>query len=144
VADRVRIDMIDGTPCKPWNGPVNKHGYGRFYDPVTRKRFLAHRVVWAEAHGEIPPGVVIRHRCDNPPCTELRHLTDGTQADNVADMHERGRAHQGARNTTGKCRYGHTYTDRDWQKGRKGTLVRWCKQCNVERMRKIRAAKKGG
>lgn len=48
----------------------------------------AHRVAWQLENGLIPQGLKIRHRCDNPPS----HLEIGTQADNVRDMHDRGRA----------------------------------------------------
>lgn len=36
--------------------------------------------------------MVVRHRCDNPPCIAIDHLELGTQAENVRDMHSRGRA----------------------------------------------------
>ncbi|BBA98356.1 hypothetical protein RVR_4506 [Actinacidiphila reveromycinica] len=55
----------------------------------------AHRVAWIEANGPIPPGLVIRHRCDNPPCRNVAHLLLGTHADNVADMVSRGRNARG-------------------------------------------------
>lgn len=53
----------------------------------------AHRMVWIEANGPIPDGLVIRHKCDNPSCVNLDHLEIGTQSDNVHDMIERGRMH---------------------------------------------------
>jgi hypothetical protein len=50
-------------------------------------------------NGEIPEGMVIRHTCDNPGCINIDHLRIGTQADNVRDMYDRGRANhaKGAR-----------------------------------------------
>lgn len=35
--------------------------------------------------------MVIRHSCDNPPCTNPAHLLVGTHADNVADRVTRSR-----------------------------------------------------
>lgn len=54
----------------------------------------AHQAAFRLFKGE-PLGVV-RHTCDNPWCVNPEHLVDGTQADNVQDMHERGRANHKA------------------------------------------------
>lgn len=43
------------------------------------------------ANGQDPGGLVIRHKCDNPPCCNPAHLEIGTRADNNRDMYERGR-----------------------------------------------------
>lgn len=125
-------------PCKPWQGATNKQGYGRVYVPGQGTQ-LVHRVAWAEEHGPIPAGVVIRHRCDNPPCTQLEHLTDGTQADNVQDAVERARM-TGPR-TGEQCGRGHTYTAQDWQTSRRGSRVRDCKKCRATTRKLRRAAK---
>jgi hypothetical protein len=51
-----------------------------------------HRLAWQEANGrEVPPGLLVRHSCDNPPCIEPSHLLLGTVADNNRDRDERGR-----------------------------------------------------
>ena len=42
--------------------------------------------------GEIPKGLVVRHKCDNPLCINPKHLELGTPADNNSDMKIRGRA----------------------------------------------------
>lgn len=49
-----------------------------------------HRKLFYEATGQWPE--VVRHTCDNPRCINLEHLVAGTQADNMRDMRERGRA----------------------------------------------------
>ena len=43
-------------------------------------------------NGPIPDGMVVRHRCDNPPCFRLSHLELGTVADNNNDAAARGHA----------------------------------------------------
>jgi hypothetical protein len=76
-----------------------KRGYGRVnVGGVIR---LAHRVAYCKHHGlhlEDIEGMVVRHKCDNPPCVNPEHLELGTQAQNLADMSERGRAPRGTRN----------------------------------------------
>lgn len=54
---------------------------------------MAHKFSYELAHGLVPAGKVVRHRCDNPKCVRPDHLLVGTQADNLADMRERGRAY---------------------------------------------------
>ena len=52
----------------------------------------AARVLWFLIHGVwLPKGIVTRHTCDNPACLNPAHVLDGTQQDNIADMHARGR-----------------------------------------------------
>lgn len=56
---------------------------------------LAHRVAWELAHGPVPQGMGVLHRCDTPSCINVRHLFLGSQMDNVADMIKKGRARRG-------------------------------------------------
>lgn len=79
------------TPCRLWQGAIDRYGYGTMAD--TRRghghKKYAHRWVWEAVHGPIPAGLVIRHKCDNPPCIRLSHLEIGTVADNNWDASER-------------------------------------------------------
>ena len=80
---------ITEAGCWEWGGPKTTLDYGRVGKSGTR--VLAHRLAYETWVGPIPDGHVVRHKCDNPPCINPDHLETGTQADNVQDMHARGR-----------------------------------------------------
>lgn len=84
--------MDDCIPAKR----TNARGYGVVYLDGREQR--AHRVAWVQAHGPIPKGQEVRHRCDNPPCVNVGHLELGTHAQNMRDAVERNRIAHGARN----------------------------------------------
>ena len=90
VAERLRGKLI-ATPsgCLEFQGYCDSNGYGQI--SINDKTHLAHRVAFEQAHGPIPKGLVICHRCDNPSCCNPEHLFLGTHADNVADKVSKGR-----------------------------------------------------
>ena len=97
-----RLSVDDGD-CRVWIGSINRYGYGR----ITMRPhnvLTAHRVAWEEAHGPIPAGTIVRHKCDNPPCINPDHLELGTTAENMRDKAERGRSApaQGSQNNLAK------------------------------------------
>lgn len=97
----------DPDECWGWRGSRNPKGYGRLGRTGGKSIALAHRVSWEIHFGEIPEGLCVLHRCDNPPCTNPSHLWLGSVADNQADMREKGRAvypprHSGETHPTAK------------------------------------------
>lgn len=94
-----RVPKYPDAFCWPWKGKPNKQtGYGGISDQ-RGKRIGAHRASYIIHYGDIPVGLVVRHKCDNRICVNPLHLELGTQADNVADMWDRGRAVAPPRNT---------------------------------------------
>lgn len=79
-------------------GSHNKRGWHRlisFRDATGKKNFPAHRVAYELRHGEIPNGLFVLHRCDNPRCCNPSHLFLGTQSDNAKDMWGKARGRPG-------------------------------------------------
>lgn len=83
-------------PCWIWKAAICKNtGYGNF--KARRKSHRAHRVSYALRHDLIPDGLLVCHKCDNPPCANPDHLFLGTQKDNSSDMVSKNRQVQGDR-----------------------------------------------
>ncbi|HCA7769786.1 TPA: HNH endonuclease [Pseudomonas aeruginosa] len=84
------IRASDGS-CWEWSGAKDGKGYGTINSGCGKSPQKAHRISYEMAHGPIPDGLVVRHKCDNPGCVNPSHLEVGTQKDNSADMVDRGR-----------------------------------------------------
>lgn len=79
--------------CWPWTGWFNSNGYGQIKD--GNKALLAHRVSYALHVGDIPPGMCVIHRCDNPACVNPNHLRLGSKVENNLDKVVRDRCSKG-------------------------------------------------
>lgn len=131
------ITMLD-TPCREWQGARTK-GYGHRYVKGTgrkgRRYEYIHRWVWEQINGPVPDGMIVMHRCDNPPCFRYDHLYLGTPADNMADKMSKGRWGPPRRRRT-HCKRGHEFTPENTRIRSNGYRV--CRACHAEVERKAR------
>lgn len=77
--------------CWPFSGGDSRCRSGHRQVWHDGRMDQVHRAVWELEHGQIPDGMVVRHRCDNPSCVNPAHLELGSVADNNRDRDERGR-----------------------------------------------------
>lgn len=87
------VERGDTGECWPWLGARNRAGYGWFN--FLGRPMNASRAAYILTHGKISGGLLVCHKCDNPPCCNPAHLWLGTDADNAKDRDQKGRTRQG-------------------------------------------------
>lgn len=80
--------------CWNWILRKDRKGYGKM--GVRGVPRGAHRVSYELHCGEIPSGMHVLHKCDNPSCINPAHLFIGTNAQNMADRNAKGRQQRGS------------------------------------------------
>ncbi|MBO2700796.1 HNH endonuclease [Shewanella algae] len=93
IFNRLKKKQVIGDRCWSWSGYKDDKGYGLLSNRngSGHSPERAHRVSYELNFGEIPDGLVVRHTCDNPECTNPEHLVLGTQKDNMRDCSNRNR-----------------------------------------------------
>lgn len=107
--------------CWLWTASIGSHGYGQIGWQVGEGRntmVLAHRVAWWLAHGPIPDGLTVDHRCRVRRCCNPAHLRLLTNVENARDNGMARRTH---------CPHGHEYTPENTRRDRHGH--RFCRAC---------------
>jgi hypothetical protein len=97
--ERFWAKVQQGDGCWLWTGARRTRKgaeYGRF-SPSPGQIVGAHRYAYELAHGPVPAGMCVLHRCDVPGCVRVDHLFLGTQRDNVLDAARKGRFPTGDR-----------------------------------------------
>lgn len=126
-----KVEKLGPDECWPWKAAKDPRGYGRIGGDRRRssgKRAveLAHRIAYQLEIGDVPLGLFVCHRCDNPTCCNPAHLFLGTCKDNNQDMYAKGRdANQHSGRT--HCQRGHAFDAFNTYIDSRGHRV--CKAC---------------
>jgi hypothetical protein len=83
------VEVYSFLDCWLWLGSKNNAGYGSLSNDGDS--IMAHRASWLIHFGDIPSGLVVMHKCDNPPCVNPSHFQLGTYSDNMQDAIKKGR-----------------------------------------------------
>jgi len=79
-----KVDKDGANGCWNWTASCATNGYGHFN--IDGKMIRAHRVAYELYVGEIPDGLLVRHKCkQNRKCVNPEHLETGTHQENMND-----------------------------------------------------------
>lgn len=89
IEEQFNKHAIKRSGCWGWIGALNENGY-----PILRingKNTIASRTSYFIHNGVCPNNLLVCHTCDNPICTNPKHLFLGTHLINNSDRREKGR-----------------------------------------------------
>ena len=101
VSRKIRFKITDSGCHECISHRVNKYD-GYFSYCKDNRVYRMHRYIYIQNFGEIPNGLLVRHKCDNRKCINIDHLELGTHKDNHDDCVNRGRKPKGENCVTAK------------------------------------------
>jgi hypothetical protein len=119
--ETVNVERDPVFGCHLFRGRLDTKGYG--YHGQTR----AHIAAWEAAHGTVPDGMELDHRCRRRNCTNPRHLELVTRAENERRKSWPRRAR------VAKCPAGHDMSVNRMVTPEGGVLCRACERGGGER-----------
>jgi hypothetical protein len=132
LAERIEAKSIPepNTGCWLWTGALGSDGYGHIrltLRPGASRMVGAHRASFMAFNGAIPDGLVVDHRCTNPPCVNPAHLRAITKRMNTLI----GRAPSARHASATQCTRGHVFDEANTRidydaKGRRERVCRAC------------------
>ena len=76
------VDISGPKDCWPWRGKTV--GYGTFHIRSEKRTVPAHRVAFEITKGYVQKGNLVFHTCENKPCCNPAHLSQGTHREMLA------------------------------------------------------------
>ena len=94
IEERLQQKVISNpNGCLEFFGAKDGFGYGKL--SIGKNKWdRAHRIAWRIKNGDIPVGMCVLHKCDNPACININHLFLGTKNDNNKDKARKGRCNK--------------------------------------------------
>ncbi len=137
-----KVVVNSATGCLEYTGYISARKYPvlRFGDGFQR----GNRLVYKLAVGNIPEGLCVLHKCDNPKCLNPKHLFLGTHKDNNWDAINKGRDAGTSTQCRKKthCLRGHAFSGRNLRIDKNGSRV--CRKCRALQAKRERDEKKRG
>jgi hypothetical protein len=124
-------------PCHIWTGgarskrPHDRGAFGEYYGAfhVNGRTVRAHQYAYEQAHGPIPAGAELDHRCRRRDCVNVAHLELVDHRTNT--LRSTGPTAINARKT--HCAHGHPFTPANTRRRPNG--ARACRTCERTRTR---------
>lgn len=90
-----QVDVGSEDECWGWRGYANPYGGLKVRRDGKPKRISSHKIAFVLSKRALIAGEIIRHKCDNPRCSNPSHLVAGTQAENIRDKVAKNRQAKG-------------------------------------------------